>query len=78
MSIIGDTGLVTFGDNGSCAGNKISGSAQITGGTGTGVTFYKNTVSGSLTIIHNTGKIDIGTGANANKVSGTITTTPNP
>ena len=78
VSITGDTGLVTFGDSGSCAGNKISGSVQITGGTGTGVTFYKNTVSGSLTIIHNTGKIDIGTGSNANKVSGTTTTKPNP
>ena len=78
VSITADTGLVTFGSSGSCAGNKISGSVQITGGTGTGVTFYKNTVSGSLTIIHNTGKIDIGTGANANKVSGTTTTKPNP
>jgi hypothetical protein len=35
-------------------------------------------VAGSLTITHNTGKIDIGTGSNANKVGGTITTTPNP
>ena len=78
VSITGDIGQVTFGSSGSCAGNKISGSVHITAGTGTGVTFYKNTVSGSLTIIHNKGTIDIGTGANANKVSGTTTTKPNP
>jgi hypothetical protein len=78
VTITGDTGQVTFGNSGSCAGNNISGSAQITAGTGTGVTFYKNTVSGSLTIIHNTGTIDIGTGPNANTVSGTTKTKPNP
>jgi hypothetical protein len=77
-TITGATGQVTFGDSGSCAGNTIKGNAQITLGTGTGVTFERNTVFGSLTITHNKGTITVGTGTNANKVSGNTITTPNP
>lgn len=74
VTITGDTGQVTLGDSGSCAGNKITGQVKITGGTGTGVTFYNNTVGGSVTITHNMGSIDIG----FNTVSGTTITSPNP
>jgi uncharacterized repeat protein (TIGR01451 family) len=73
VTITGDTGLVTFGDTGSCAGNKITGGVKITGGTG-GVKFFHNTVSGSLTITGNQQPVTIGN----NTVSGTQTTSPNP
>lgn len=74
VAITADTGQVTFGDGRSCAGNKITGQTKITAGIGTGVTFYNNTATGSLTITHNRGRIDIG----RNKVTGTATLTPSP
>jgi hypothetical protein len=74
VTITGAGGQVTFGDGGTCAGNKISGTVSVTGGAGTGVTFVKNTITGSLTITHNKGTITVA----ANNVGGSTKTTPNP
>jgi outer membrane protein assembly factor BamB len=67
--------VVVGDDDGSCAGNKLTGPVNITGNTA-GVEFDGNTVSGPLTITGNTGTLqppDFGTvDATNNTVSGPV------
>jgi 5'-nucleotidase len=67
--------VVVGDDDGSCAGNKLTGPVNITGNTA-GVEFDGNTASGPLTITGNTGTLqppDFGTlDATNNTLSGPV------